>query len=196
LELIIRQRKSIRLKEYDYSQPGEYFVTICTYNHECLLGEIVNGEMQLSQMGAIVSQCLVETPKYFPNVELDEFVVMPNHVHAIIVITERRDLINQIPIKPKVTNEIPSNPDVMNHVPTEWMMMKNPKQVLGKIIRNFKACAAKGNHDAGFLNFRWQSKYYDRIIRDEKELNNIRDYIANNVFQWSLDKDNPDNIPL
>jgi REP element-mobilizing transposase RayT len=115
-----RHRKAIRLKEYDYSQPGEYFVTICTYNHECVLGTIVKEEMKLSQMGAIAQQCLIETPKHFPNVELDEYVVMPNHVHAIIVITDRRDLIYQIP-------QIP-NPDVMNHVPTEWMMMKNPKQ--------------------------------------------------------------------
>ena len=112
-------RKAIRLKEYDYSQPGEYFVTICTYNHECVLGTIVKEEMKLSQMGAIAQQCLIETPKHFPNVDLDEYVVMPNHVHAIIVITDRRDLNHQIP-------QIP-NPDVMNHVPTEWMMMKKSK---------------------------------------------------------------------
>jgi REP element-mobilizing transposase RayT len=84
----MHQRKSIRLKEYDYSQPGEYFVTICTYNHECLLGVIVKDEMQLSQMGTIAHQCLMETPKHSPNVALDEFVVMPNHIHGIIVITE------------------------------------------------------------------------------------------------------------
>jgi len=173
----MQQRKSIRLKEYDYSQPGEYFVTICTYNHECLLGGIVKEEMQLSHMGTIAHRCLMEIPKHFPNVALDEYVVMPNHVHAIIVITDRRDLIHQIPYSIRHLN-----PDVMNHVPTEWMLMKDPKQTLGKIIRNFKARTTKAVHDAGFFRFRWQSKYFDRIIRDEKELNNIRDYMANNVL--------------
>jgi putative transposase len=169
-----RQRKSIRLKEYDYSQPDEYFVTICTYNHECLLGEIVNEEMRLSQMGIIAQQCLMEIPSHFPNVELDEFIVMPNHIHGIIVITERRDLINQIP----TTKD-------------NFPLMKNPKQTLGKIIRNYKARVTKTVHDAGLLNFRWQSKYYDHIIRNEKELQNVREYILNNPIKWFFDDENP-----
>ena len=175
----MRRRKSIRLKEYDYSCPGEYFVTICAYNHECLLGKIVKGEMQISQMGTIAHQCLMEIPKHFPNVKLNEFIIMPNHIHAIIEITECcRDLINQIPT-------------VKNNFP----LMKNPKQTLGKIIRNFKARATKAIHDAGFLHFRWQSKYYDRVIRNEKELGNIRNYNNNNILQWAFDKDNPDTMP-
>jgi hypothetical protein len=86
----------------------------------------------------------------------------------------------------------------MNHVPTDWMMLKNPKQTLGKIIRDFKARTTKAVHDAGNFHFRWQSKYFDRVIRNEKELTNIRDYIANNILQWSIDStcEIPDNLFL
>src|SRR5271157_3677875 len=82
----IHHRRSIRLKGFDYSQPGGYFITICTQNHECVLGEIVDGQVRLSPAGEIASQCWSEIPKHFPNVELDVNVMMPNHVHGIIII--------------------------------------------------------------------------------------------------------------
>jgi hypothetical protein len=89
-----------------------------------------------------------------------------------------------------------SNLGVMNHIPTEWMMMKNPGLTLGKIVRDYKTRTAKAIYDAGLLQFRRQLKYYDRIIRNEMEMNNIRDYIGNNVLQWSLDSscEIPDNL--
>jgi REP element-mobilizing transposase RayT len=172
--------------------PGEYFITICTHNHECLLGEIVKEEMQLSQIGTIAHQCLTEVPKHFPNAELGEYIVMPNHIHAIIVMTEGKDLIHQIPFNPDV---IPID-NIYRDVPTEWMMMKNPQLTLGKIVRDFKAHTTKIVHDAGFLHFRWQSKFYDYIIRNEQELNNIRDYIARNILQWTAEHsfELPENI--
>ena len=89
MSLLYRQRKSIRLKEYDYSQPGDYFVTICTNEHDYKFGEIVNEEMRLDEMGKIVKGCWEEIPIHFSNVELDEYVVMPNHVHGIIILNER-----------------------------------------------------------------------------------------------------------
>ena len=79
-------RKSIRLKDYDYSQPGEYFVTICTHSHECILGKIIQGEMQLNIVGKIAEKCWREIPKHFQNVELDEYVIMPNHIRGIIIL--------------------------------------------------------------------------------------------------------------
>jgi putative transposase len=211
-----RHRKSIRLKDYDYSSPGEYFVTICSFDHECIFGEIVEEEMKLSPQGVIAEQCWKEIPKHFNNTELDAFVVMPNHVHGIIILNDYgRDLIDQIPDKgndsqlihqiPNKRNDSPlihqirndniqtnvvQQTDVMNHVPTEWGLMKNSKQTLGKIVRHFKSRASKMIHDAGYETFRWQSRYYDHIIRDDRDLNNIREYIAGNVFKWSIDSEN------
>lgn len=84
-------RHSIRLKQYDYAQPGGYFVTVVTYQHECLFGEIVNEQMQLSEFGCIAEECWRAIPDHFPNVELGAYVIMPNHVHAIIVIRANDD---------------------------------------------------------------------------------------------------------
>ena len=81
-------RRSIRLKGYDYSQAGAYFVTMCTQHRECLFGEIVDGKMRLNEYGQIVQQCWMEIPQHYQNVQLDEYVVMPNHVHGIIIINE------------------------------------------------------------------------------------------------------------
>jgi REP element-mobilizing transposase RayT len=162
-------RKSLRLKEYDYSLPGEYYVTICTHERECILGEIFDGEMKLNARGIIADKCWREITKHFENVKLDDYLIMPNHVHGIIIITEScRDLINQIPTK-------------------DFSLMKNPKITLGKIIRHYKARTAKCIYDSGIANFKWQRGYYDRIIRNGKELNNIRDYINSNVLKWSCD---------
>jgi REP element-mobilizing transposase RayT len=81
-------RKSIRLKKYDYSSPGEYFITICTHNRECILGEIVGDKMQLSLIGKVVQECWEKIPRHFSNVETDAFIIMPNHVHGIIIIND------------------------------------------------------------------------------------------------------------
>jgi putative transposase len=84
----IHHRQSIRLRGYDYSQPGAYFITLCTQNRECNLGEIMNGEMKFTVRGFIIDEFWSKIPDHFPNVELEEFVVMPNHVHGIIVIND------------------------------------------------------------------------------------------------------------
>jgi len=80
----IHHRRSIRLKHYDYSEPGDYFVTICTKNRKCLLGNIVDGKMVLNKLGLIVKRCWHDLPNHYPNVILDEFIIMPNHIHGII----------------------------------------------------------------------------------------------------------------
>src|SRR4030067_1003016 len=84
----LHHRKSIRLKDYDYTQPGEYFITICTNNHECTLGEIINGKMRLNECGKIVKEEWLKTPCIRPGIELDDYVIMPNHMHCIIVIKD------------------------------------------------------------------------------------------------------------
>ncbi len=169
---IIHHRKSIRLKGYDYSYPGGYFVTINTYHHDHLFGEIVNEEMKLNKAGEIAKECWIETAKHFSNVEIDEYIIMPNHMHGIFMITDSWDLINQIPRG------------------ANYPLMANPKNTLGKIIRYYKARTSKLIHDNGISNFAWQSLFYDRIIRDDKELDRIREYIAYNVLKWLSQKEN------
>ena len=172
----IHHRRSIRLKEYDYSQEGGYFVTICTHNRECNFGNVAEGEIKLSDVGKIVEENWKNLPAHFHNVTLDGFVVMQNHLHGIIWIqNDGRGLINQTPTD-------------------KWILMKNPRQTLGKIIRSYKAKTTKILHDSGYPEFQWQKNYYEHIIRGEKDLRNIREYIQNNPWQWYYDAENPNNI--
>jgi len=142
----IHHRRSIRLKEYDYSQAGLYFITICTQNRECLFGDVKNGMVELSHIGKIAHNIWYEIPQHFGHVELDEFVLMPNHLHGIIV------------------------------------------------IRFYKARTTRLVRDKGFNYFVWQRNYYEHIIRNEDELNKIREYIQNNLLKWHLDRENPERI--
>lgn len=160
----LHHRRSIRLKGYDYSQPGAYFVTICTFRQECVLGKVVDGTMALSPYGQIAFNFWAEIPFHFPNVEKDPFVIMPNHVHAIIVI---HDTI------------------VGAGSPRPYSRQPN----LGQIVAFYKYQTAKQINvlegSAG-LTF-WQRNYYDHIIRNELEWQKIWDYIQTNPLQWRED---------
>ncbi len=179
MKTIIDQRKSVRLREYDYSQPGEYFVTICTYNHECMFGNIVEEEMKLSTEGAIAQRCWEEIPKHFSNVQLDEYIIMPNHVHGIIILTER-----MVGTRHAVSLQEQFAKPVIGSIPT--------------IVRSFKSATTKRIHEvqnAPSLPV-WQSRFFERIIRNDKELDKIRDYISNNILKWAYESqhNNPDNL--
>ncbi|MBI5187280.1 MAG: hypothetical protein HZA01_16360 [Nitrospinae bacterium] len=119
-------RRSIRLKEYDYARNGAYFVTICAHNHQCLFGEIVNGEMQLGDFGQIVHAEWLQTAKLRSNVVLDVFVVMPNHFHAIFIINDGRGVLPYAP----ASAPAPAN-------------FRSPSQTVGAIVRGFKSAATK-----------------------------------------------------
>ena len=165
----------MRLKGYDYSWVGWYYVTICTKDGERTLGKIVGEAMVPSKAGTIIEECWQGLPKHFPSVELGEHVVMPNHFHGIVIINDtRRGLINQTPTK-------------------EWQMMKTSDITLGKIVRHFKARATKTIHDIGLAGFQWQRNYYEHIVRNDADLHRIRTYIQNNPLQWALDEENPEN---
>ncbi len=174
--------KSVRKMGYDYTSDGWYFVTICTKNMEPFFGNITDGEMNLSEIGKIVENYWQEIPKHFPSVELDEFSIMPNHTHGIIGINNFRC----------------DDGDAMNRVCTTRGGVtgkNNPmsKNGLGEIIRWYKGrCKFEIGRDN---NFAWQSRFYDRIIRNEKELNKIRKYIFENVLKWEFDRNNPENLP-
>jgi REP element-mobilizing transposase RayT len=202
-------RRSIRLKEYDYSQPGEYFVTICTHNHECTLGEIINGEMRLNEIGKIVEEEWLRTAIIRPDIQLDLYVIMPNHIHGIIVLNEGRGTLkSNNPVganchsPQKETQNNPFNngayiDGAYNDTPLR-NMFRSPSNTVGAIVRGFKSATTKRINEkrgASGIPF-WQRNYYDRVIRSDNELNNIRDYIRNNVLQWAIKRDDPDNIPM
>jgi REP element-mobilizing transposase RayT len=164
----------MRLKGFDYSRPGCYFVTLNVKGDECSLCNITDGHIGLTKCGEIVKACWYNLPGLFANVQIDEFVVMPDHVHGILVLTERsfsarRDLINQITTKTESTG---------------WILMKNPKVTLGHVVRAFKVRATRLIHKAGYGAFKWQSNYFEHVIRNQNRLNTIRAYIRPNPSRW------------
>jgi len=179
-------RRSIRLKGYDYSQSGVYFVTICLKDTECLLGIIQNGKMILNGHGNIIHDEWNRTADIRNNVELDEFVIMPNHIHGIIVI-KNDDNVGEYGIVGATGPVAPTNGPIVH---AQKRLLPNS---LGSIIGQFKSVVTKKIRKMGLPDLKWQRNYYEHIIRDENELNRIRKYIIENPLKWSDDKYNPDN---
>lgn len=190
-------RRSIRLKGYDYTRPGAYFVTICTEKHACLFGDISIETMQLNRYGDIVQGCWDKLPQHFPFVKLDTFVVMPNHMHGIVIITERdcKGEAFSLPVKScrDLVTENASPLQSMNQMPHGTQSGS-----LGAIMQNFKSVSTRKintmNKTPGISL--WQRNYYDHIVRNEKALNIIRRYVTFNPLMWAYDMDNPDRPPL
>ncbi|MCL6641864.1 MAG: transposase [Candidatus Bipolaricaulota bacterium] len=170
-------RRNIRLKGYDYSQPGAYFITICTRERLCLFGEVVDGEMQLNEYGHIALECWKEIPLHFPQAELDAFVVMPNHVHGIIVIID-------VDVGATHASPLPLSSDARPRGPQ--------RQSVSSIVGSFKSAATKHiNEYRGTPGAPvWQRNYYEHIIRNDESLHRIREYIETNPARWALDREN------
>jgi putative transposase len=166
----VKRHRSIRLKDYDYTQPGAYFVTIVAYDRAGLFGDIVDGEVHLSRYGELVSTYWQAIPKHFPHAEMDVFVVMPNHVHGIISINDSTEHFERFG-KP-----------VSGSIPT--------------IVRSFKSVVTKDinelRHTTGASI--WQRNYFEHVIRDEESLNRIRQYILANPARWDFDRENPEAV--
>lgn len=178
MAIAIRNRKLIRLSNYNYSQTGMYFVTICVKNREYLLGEIDKHVMHLSEIGEIAQKCWLEIPNHFPNVSSDRFIIMPNHIHGILEI-----------INPYVGNKkFCSLPNRKNH---SWQTLWS--RSLSSAIRGFKIGVTKWCIQNDFNNFSWQKSFHDRIIRSETELNKLREYIQKNPRNWEQDQNNCEN---
>jgi putative transposase len=170
--------ESARLKGYDYSSPVEYFVTICTGGMIEYFGEVVDGEIKRNAMGEIAHQMWMHIPNHHEHVMLDESIVMPNHVHGIIVLCENNH-----------------GRDVACNVSTGNIARISPKRgSLGTIVRSYKSAVSNWCHANGHPDFFWQSRFYDHIIRDEKGLNAIREYIQNNPAQWEYDRNDPSGL--
>ncbi|MFT3894118.1 MAG: hypothetical protein QM730_21005 [Anaerolineales bacterium] len=183
-------RRSIRLPGYDYTQPGAYFVTICSYQRAHVFGEIVDGEMKCNRWGEIVREEWFKTAVLRPYVRLreEEFVVMPNHAHGIVWIVEEDgklhvgDALHNAQMNLAQRAEQRSAPTV---VPGS----------LGAIIRGYKSAVTYAIN--GLMNVRgvvWQRNYYEHVVRNEIELTAIAKYIDANPFNWQLDRDNSRNI--
>lgn len=179
-------RRSIRLKGYDYSLPGAYFVTICTQHMECRFGEVINDVMRLNAAGLVVQHEWEHLPQRFSTMRLDEFVVMPNHLHGIVVIVNS-------PVGASLVDAQPSAGT--SPAPTG-------RPTLSEIIGAFKSITTneyiQGVREFGWPQFNrrvWQRNFYDHIIRNEREYNAIRQYIRNNPLKWGMDRDNPTNLP-
>ena len=170
----VNHRRSIRLRDYDHTQNGAYFVTICTLQGVCLFGDVVDGEMVLNDYGAIVWEEWQRTAIVRANIELDAFVVMPNHVHGIIVIVDNDSTVGATR-RVAPTNTRPTGPKAGS---------------LGAIVGQFKSVATKRIRQLSHVNVDipiWQRNYYEHIIRNEKSFNDIRAYIANNPAKWAED---------
>ena len=173
-------RQSLRLKDFNYSQAGAYFVTICTKNRQCIFGEIQKGEMQLNVSGRVASAQWQQLPNRFTDLDLGEWVVMPNHIHGILVITGRGEasLANSSATADSIIKDAsPLRPD--GTVPGS----------LGAIIQNYKSITSRKltAQDERKKESVWQRNYYEHIIRNKRELITISDYILANTQNWEKD---------
>ena len=167
-------RRSVRLRGYDYSQPGTYFLTVCTHDRECLFGDVLDGEITFNEAGRIIDECWHDLPDHYPYVALDAFVVMPNHVHGLVVL---QDTVGA-GLKPAHAR-------------------REERYALPEIVRGFKTFSARRiNRVTGRIGQPiWQRNYYEHVIRNEADLDSIREYIVGNPAKWREDPDNPRNVP-
>ena len=176
-------RCSIRLREYDYTQPGAYFVTICTQNRAYLFGQMVDGEMVLSDGGRMVQTVWDEIPVHYEGVAIDTFIVMPNHIHGIIV------LVGAAPCGRPPSGQAPSG-QAQGPAPTIRISLPDVVQRFKTITTKRYVDGVKQQRWPPFPGRLWQRGYYEHIIRDEESLDRIRQYIDDNPAQWELDREN------
>jgi REP element-mobilizing transposase RayT len=166
----IHHRRSVRLRGFDYAHDGAYFVTICAESRACIFGEIVSQVARLSAIGEVIESHWHALPRKYPQIELDAFVVIPNHIHGVLWITS-------------VGAGFPRPPTNAGEV----------RPTLGQIIGFYKYQTTKTvNEQRGAAGAKlWQRSYYDHIMRNDHELDAIREYIATNPDRWDDDAENP-----
>jgi putative transposase len=200
----VHHRRSIRLPGYDYSRPGAYFVTICTRDRVCWLGDIVDETVALTDAGRIVHEECTRLPERFPTVHPDTWIVMPNHLHAIILLgahsaeSPGADAIRSL-----------GQPDATQPRPSQWLgapgcpdraltsaANRSTAQlpVLGEVVRVLKAVSARRIRTETSGEFAWQPNFYEHIVRGEGELSMIREYVTTNPLRWTLDRVHPDHL--
>jgi len=175
-------RRSIRLPDYDYSQSGAYFVTVCTQQRETLFGAVGGDVMRLNEYGEIVAAVWHDLPQHYAHIALDAFVVMPNHVHGIVIFEDPSERRGEV--------ASPRNADIANLGAATAPLRAT---TLGQVVAYFKYQSTKRINElrntAGIPV--WQRNYYERVIRNDREFNAVRDYIQRNPLNWARDHENP-----
>ena len=197
MENMNKNRQSIRLRGYDYSQSGAYFVTICTQNKKCFFGDMVNEEMVLNDAGRMINIIWNELPINYPGVNVDEFQIMPNHVHGIIILDNGQALGQH---KGQAQGPAPTNgqPRGFDNGQPRGVAPTAAGLSLPDVVHRFKSLTTaryirgvKQKQWPPFPGKLWQRNYYEHIVRDENELNKTRRYIIDNPRKWDLDRENP-----
>ena len=185
-------RQSTRMKGYDYTLPGAYFVTIISQNRMCLFGDIEKGEVKLSKIGQLVISCWKGITDKINNIVFDEFVLMPNHLHGIIFILESDG-------KGEAFSDLNTSMCVLSSENASPLRPRGTQSgSLSAVIQNFKSVSTRMMNKRYFKpgNKIWQRNYYERIIRNDRELNAIRQYIHNNPLNWVRDLENPTDVRI
>jgi putative transposase len=177
-----RRRSPLRLRGFDYAQPGAYFVTVCAHRGETLFGVVVDGVMRLSAEGEIVEETWLRLPDHYSNVEIDSCGVMPNHVHGVVILCGRVGA----GFKPAPTS-------CEESLPVEAVGRHHS---LSEIVRGFKTFSARGiNNLRGRRGAPvWQRGFYEHVLRDEEDLDRVRRYIEANPIRWAGDEENPNCV--
>ena len=165
----MKERKLLRLKNWDYSNEGIYFVTICCLSKQKFFGSIFDDQLSLSEIGKIASQYWHEIPAHFSHVKLDEFIIMPNHIHGLIILDYSLiGLCHEMILQSQFSRPI--------------------KNSVSVIINQYKSSIKRWCNKNGHSDFQWQSRFYDQILRNEIAIDNVREYIHNNPRNWSVDE--------
>ncbi|MFN6224118.1 MAG: transposase [Dolichospermum sp.] len=192
----IHKRQSIRLKGYDYSQSGLYFITICCYQRECLFGNIMNSQIILNNFGQLIKEEWLKSAEIRKEIEFDDFVIMPNHFHGIVIINQE---INSDFMKNDVDFQ-DNNVGAHGRSPLQQIQSSRPKismkpKSISSLIAGFKSATTKKINIIRNTpqNPVWQRNYYDHIIRNDESLARIREYVQNNPLSWENDQLHPNN---
>jgi putative transposase len=189
-----KDRKQLRLTDWDYSSEGVYFVTICCLGRQSYFGSISNNEIILSEIGLIASQFWSEITDHFPHVKLDEFIVMPNHIHGLLILDyslvgPRHGVALQLPLCDNVGSchgmTLPSKHGSNQKRNQFSKPLKNSVSV---IVNQYKSSVKRWCNKNGFDHFQWQSRFHDLILHNENSIDMIREYIYNNPKNWSGDE--------
>ena len=185
------KRQSIRLKGYDYSRSGFYFITICCYQRECLFGKITDGQIKLNNFGELVKQEWLKSAEIRKEIELGEFVIMPNHFHAIVIIDRNAGTMNLGANGRSTLQKINHSSEIQS---SKQAISMKPKS-LSSLIAGFKSATTKKINMIRETpqNPVWQRNYYDNIIRNDESLDKIREYVQNNPLSWENDQLHPNN---
>jgi putative transposase len=195
---------SARLSSWDYSSNSSYFITICTKNREHYFGKVIDAKMKLSEMGLFANNCWNNIPNHFPHFYLDAFIVMPNHIHGIVMI--EKPYIDNNSLPPIVeTGHALSLRNKINSAPEEALSLRNTipgeqeikpphprfrnqgRNTISAMVGSFKSAVTKYCREKK-ISFGWQPRFHDHIIRNADEFYTIRNYTMNNPANWKDDK--------